>query len=53
MSKSLGFSIAAYREGLPLLRGCLASIKHFAPDAPFGSGALATEIRTLNRLQGA
>jgi hypothetical protein len=34
MSKELGFSVACYRGDVPLLRGCLASIKYFAPDAP-------------------
>lgn len=34
MNKTLGFSIACYRGDIPLLRGCLASIKYFAPDAP-------------------
>lgn len=34
MSKTLGFSIACYRGDIPLLRGCLASIRYFAPDAP-------------------
>lgn len=35
MSKEkLGFSVACYRGDIPLLRGCLASIRHFAPDAP-------------------
>lgn len=32
--ENLGFSVACYRGDLPLLRGCLASIRHFAPDAP-------------------
>jgi hypothetical protein len=34
MSKELGFSVACYNGDVPLLRGCLASIKYFAPDAP-------------------
>jgi len=34
MSKELGFSVACYKGDVPLLRGCLASIKYFAPDAP-------------------
>ncbi|TDU71393.1 hypothetical protein EI77_02517 [Prosthecobacter fusiformis] len=34
MIEELGFSIACYHGDLPLLRGCLASIKYFAPDAP-------------------
>jgi len=31
---TLGFSVACYRGDIPLLRGCLASVKYFAPDAP-------------------
>ncbi len=31
---TLGFSIACYRGDIPLLRGCLESIRYFAPDAP-------------------
>jgi len=34
MSSELGFSVACHKGDLPLLRGCLASIKYFAPDAP-------------------
>lgn len=34
MSETLGFSVACYQGDIPLLRGCLASIRHFAPDAP-------------------
>jgi hypothetical protein len=34
MSQTLGFSVACYQGDIPLLRGCLASIRHFAPDAP-------------------
>jgi hypothetical protein len=34
MNPTLGFSISCHRGDLPLLRGCLASIRHFAPDAP-------------------
>jgi hypothetical protein len=34
MSDTLGFSVACYQGDVPLLRGCLASIRHFAPDAP-------------------
>ena len=34
MSNDLGFSLACYRGDVPLLRGCLASIKYFAPEAP-------------------
>lgn len=34
MRDSLGFSVSCYRGDLPLLRGCLASIRTFAPDAP-------------------
>lgn len=30
----LGFSISCYQGDLPLLRGCLSSIRYFAPDAP-------------------
>jgi hypothetical protein len=30
----MGFSVACYRGDIPLLRGCLASIRYFAPDAP-------------------
>jgi hypothetical protein len=33
MSK-LGFSVACHKGDLPLVRGCLASIREFAPDAP-------------------
>lgn len=32
--KELGFSISCYKGDVPLLRGCLASIRYFAPDAP-------------------
>ena len=34
MSNELGFSVACHLGDVPLLRGCLASIKYFAPDAP-------------------
>lgn len=34
MSDSLGFSVSCYQGDVPLLRGCLASIRAFAPDAP-------------------
>lgn len=34
MSKDLGFSVACCQSDVPLLRGCLASIRYFAPDAP-------------------
>ncbi len=34
MKGTLGFSVSCYRGDIPLLRGCLASIKYFAPDAP-------------------
>jgi hypothetical protein len=34
MSAQTGFSVACYQGDIPLLRGCLASIRHFAPDAP-------------------
>jgi hypothetical protein len=34
MSAPLGFSVSCYRGDVPLLRGCLASIRTFAPDAP-------------------
>jgi len=34
MSEDLGFSVACFKGDVPLLRGCLASIKYFAPDAP-------------------
>jgi hypothetical protein len=34
MSRDLGFSVACYKGDIPLLRGCLASIRYFAPDAP-------------------
>jgi hypothetical protein len=30
----IGFSVACHKGDVPLLRGCLASIKYFAPDAP-------------------
>ena len=30
----IGFSVACHKGDLPLLRGCLASIRYFAPDAP-------------------
>lgn len=33
MSNELGFSVACHRGDVPLLRGCLASIRYFAPDA--------------------
>lgn len=31
---NLAFNVSSYRGDIPLLRGCLASIKYFAPDAP-------------------
>ena len=34
MTDQLGFSVSCYKGDLPLLRGCLASIRFFAPDAP-------------------
>ncbi len=34
MRAPLGFSVSCYRGDVPLLRGCLASIRAFAPDAP-------------------
>jgi hypothetical protein len=34
MSNEIGFSVACHKGDVPLLRGCLASIKYFAPDAP-------------------
>ena len=34
MVSEIGFSVACYKGDVPLLRGCLASIKYFAPDAP-------------------
>jgi hypothetical protein len=34
MSNELGFSVACHKGDVPLLRGCLASIRYFAPDAP-------------------
>lgn len=34
MSQEIGFSVACHLGDVPLLRGCLASIKYFAPDAP-------------------
>jgi len=34
MVSDIGFSVACHKGDLPLLRGCLASIKYFAPDAP-------------------
>lgn len=34
MTAHLGFSVSCYRGDLPLLKGCLASIRTFAPDAP-------------------
>lgn len=33
MSNELGFSVACHKGDVPLLRGCLASIRYFAPDA--------------------
>jgi len=30
----IGFSVACHKGDLPLLRGCLASIRYFVPDAP-------------------
>ena len=32
--KEIGFSVSCYKGDVPLLRGCLASIRYFAPDAP-------------------
>jgi len=34
MSEVIAFSVSCYRGDVPLLRGCLASIRTFAPDAP-------------------
>lgn len=34
MSEGLGFSVSCCKGDVPLLRGCLASIRYFAPDAP-------------------
>ena len=34
MSNEIGFSVACHKGDVPLLRGCLASIRYFAPDAP-------------------
>ena len=34
MSDEIGFSVACHKGDVPLLRGCLASIRYFAPDAP-------------------
>lgn len=34
MADQLGFSVSCYRGDIPLVRGCLASIRTFAPDAP-------------------
>lgn len=34
MEARLGFSVSCYQGDIPLLRGCLASIRTFAPDAP-------------------
>jgi hypothetical protein len=34
MSKEIGFSVSCYKGDLPLLRGCLASIRYFAQEAP-------------------
>jgi hypothetical protein len=34
MSDDIGFSVACHKGDVPLLRGCLASIRYFAPDAP-------------------
>jgi hypothetical protein len=34
MKAPLGFSVSCYRGDVPLLRGCLASIRAFAPEAP-------------------
>lgn len=32
--REIGFSVSCYKGDLPLLRGCLASIRYYAPDAP-------------------
>ena len=53
MSETLGFSVACYRGDVPLLRGCLASIRHFAPDAPIcliADGDFST--RTFEKIYG-
>jgi hypothetical protein len=34
MSDEIGFSVACHKGDVPLLRGCLASIRYFASDAP-------------------
>lgn len=50
MSDQLGFSVSCYQGDVPLLRGLLASIRYFAPDAPicvFTDGDFS--IRRLQR----
>jgi hypothetical protein len=34
MADTLGFSISCYQGDIPLMRGCLSSIRYFAPDVP-------------------
>jgi hypothetical protein len=34
MSEEIGFSVACHKGDVPLLRGCLASIRYFASNAP-------------------
>ena len=54
MSDQLGFSVSCYRGDIPLLRGCLASIREFAPDAPIcliADGNFST--RSFERSYGA
>ena len=53
MSPVLGFSISCYKGDVPLLRGCLESIRYFAPDAPIClivDGDFSTQ--TLERAYG-
>lgn len=53
MTGSLGFSVSCYHGDIPLLRGCLESIRTFAPDAPiclFPDGDLNLDriVRSFN-----
>ena len=47
----IGFSVSCYKGDLPYLRGCLESIKRFAPDAPvclIADGQFSTDFFERN-----
>ena len=55
MSNEIGFSVACHLGGVPLLRGCLASLRFFAPNIPiyvvldgdFSLGSLEREYQLM------